>query len=317
MDDEPGDGRRFVVGQVPLQGAVEIADRNAAIDVDRAVGLRPHARHRDVVLIGDVADDFLQNVLERDQPHHLTVFVDHQREMRLPTPESFELLGQRADVGHEPGRPRNGGDVDFGKIAVRDLDRTQEVLGVQDADDVLGLSLPQRHPRDLRFQHRLDHLLGRVVGANRDHLGAVDHDVGDGEIAQIQKPAEHVAVEPLDAARPVQKIERSPQFLMGRKNRFDFPDLHAGQPQHPLHEPFDRDQDRREHPDRPIDRARNGKRNAVGRVEGRGLRQDLGEHHDHDGHDDGGIDNTHLAEPGEQHAGRERGSRDVDGVVAE
>src|ERR1700746_1277494 len=29
VDDEPGDGRRFVVGQVPLQGAIEIADRNA------------------------------------------------------------------------------------------------------------------------------------------------------------------------------------------------------------------------------------------------------------------------------------------------
>src|SRR5262249_24737951 len=57
VDDEAGDGGRLVVGQVPLQGAVEIADRNAAIDVDRAVGLRPHARHRDVVLIRDVADD--------------------------------------------------------------------------------------------------------------------------------------------------------------------------------------------------------------------------------------------------------------------
>src|SRR5262249_18274783 len=61
VDDEPGDGGRFVVGQVPFHGAVEIADWNAAVDVDRAIGLRPYARHRDVVLIRDVADDFLQN----------------------------------------------------------------------------------------------------------------------------------------------------------------------------------------------------------------------------------------------------------------
>ena len=28
------------------------------------------------------------------------------------------------------------------------------------------------------LQHGLDDLLRRIVGANRDHLGAVDHDVG-------------------------------------------------------------------------------------------------------------------------------------------
>src|SRR5262249_25700776 len=47
------------------------------------------------------------------------------------------------------------------------------------------------------------------------------------------------------------------------------------------------------------------------------LRQDAGEPHVHDGHDASGINAPHPAEPGEQHAGRERGGRDIDGVVAE
>ena len=56
----------------------------------------------DVVLVGDVADDLLEDVLERHQPLDLAVFVDHQREMGLAPAERLELVGQRADVGHEP-----------------------------------------------------------------------------------------------------------------------------------------------------------------------------------------------------------------------
>src|SRR5262249_46773824 len=58
-------------------------------------------------------------------------------------------------------------------------------------------------------------------------------------------------------------------------------------------------------------------RNSVRRVERRGLRQHLGEYHDQNGHDDGGVDHADIAEPGEQQAGRQRRSRDVGGVIAE
>ena len=78
-----------------------------------------------------------------------------------------------------------------------------------------GLLLPQRNARDLGLEHGLHHLLRRIVGADRDHLGAVDHDVGDGEIAQVEQTAEHVAVLLLDAAFMMQKIDRPAQFLVG------------------------------------------------------------------------------------------------------
>ena len=72
-------------------------------------------------------------------------------------------------------------------------------------------------------QHGLDHLLGRIVGADRDHLGAVDHDVGDGEVAQVEQAAEHVAVVLLDAALLMQEIDGSAQFLMGDRNPWSSP----------------------------------------------------------------------------------------------
>jgi len=35
------------------------------------------SRHDDVVLVGNIAEISLQDVLERPQPHHLAVLVDH------------------------------------------------------------------------------------------------------------------------------------------------------------------------------------------------------------------------------------------------
>ena len=43
-------------------------------------------------------------------------------------------------------------------------ERDEQVLGVQDADDVLGLVLPQRNARVLTLQDLVDHFLRRVVG---------------------------------------------------------------------------------------------------------------------------------------------------------
>src|SRR3712207_7544982 len=57
--------RCLVVGQVPVHGAVEVTHRHRAVDVDRAVDLRAHALDRHVVLVLDVADDLLEDVLDR------------------------------------------------------------------------------------------------------------------------------------------------------------------------------------------------------------------------------------------------------------
>ena len=64
-----------------------------------------------------------------------------------------------------------------------------------------------------------------------DHLGAVDHHVGHGELAQIEHAAHHVAVELFHDAGAVQEIDRAAHLLVRRKDRLNLADRHAEQAQ--------------------------------------------------------------------------------------
>src|SRR3954451_10115890 len=113
VDHEPGDRGRLFIGKIPVHRAVEIADRLRAVHHDRAVRLRAHTSHDDVVLIGDIADDLLQDVLERDHAFDFAVFVDHKREMGLAAAKRLELFRYRAHLRDEPRRQGDRGDVDL------------------------------------------------------------------------------------------------------------------------------------------------------------------------------------------------------------
>ena len=151
-----------------------------AVDVDRAVGLRPHARHRDVVLVGDVADDLLEDVLERDQAHHLAVLVDHQREMRLAAAERLELLATAARMSGT----NHGGRA----IATTSILAASPPPAWSARSRSLACRMPTMFSGVPRHSGRRvtgaastasTISLGRIVGVDRHHLGAVDHHVGD------------------------------------------------------------------------------------------------------------------------------------------
>src|SRR5882672_2001036 len=83
-------------------------------------------------------------------------------------------------------RRRNRRDIDLGGIAVGGTDRAQQILGVQHADDIFRLLTPQRNPGVFGGQHLAHQLFGRQVGVDHHHFGAMNHDVGDLKLAQIQ-----------------------------------------------------------------------------------------------------------------------------------
>ena len=78
-----------------------------------------------------------------------------------------------------------------------------------------------------RGDHRVDQVFRLFVGVERDHAGAVDHHVGDHQLAQVEHAAEHVAVERLHVAFAMQQIDGAAQFLARRQHLLVFADRHA------------------------------------------------------------------------------------------
>ena len=77
-----------------LQPSARLRSRivSRTVDDDRAVALLAQPLHRLVVLVADVADDLLDDVLERHQPLHDAIFVDDERRMRLAAQKGLQLV---------------------------------------------------------------------------------------------------------------------------------------------------------------------------------------------------------------------------------
>ena len=139
MQNKAGDGDGIVVGQVPFKLPVQVAQRRGSRNDVGSIGLPSHARHRDVVLVFDTPDDFFENILQCNDPHDRAIFVDHDCEMLAPGAEGLQLIEKRCRLGD---KPRFGGelqDVELLYTVLLRVQVAQESLGVQDADDIVGI----------------------------------------------------------------------------------------------------------------------------------------------------------------------------------
>ena len=59
----------------------------------------------DVVFVADLADDLLEQILDRDQARRAAVFVDDDRELGLLALELLQQLRHALGLGHERRRP--------------------------------------------------------------------------------------------------------------------------------------------------------------------------------------------------------------------
>ena len=118
-------------------------------------------------------------------PIDLAVLVDHQREVRLAAAERLELLRQRTDVGHEPGRQRDRLDVDLGRGRRRRCwSARSRSLACRMPTMFSGVPRHSGMRVNSALSTASHDLLRRIVGVDRHHLGAVDHHVGDFELAE-------------------------------------------------------------------------------------------------------------------------------------
>ena len=85
-------------GRRQSNSPVEVADRHRALDDEAAVRLADDAGDGDVVLVGDLADDLLEDVLQGHDAHQAAVLVDDDGEMLAAPAEGLELVEQRRRV---------------------------------------------------------------------------------------------------------------------------------------------------------------------------------------------------------------------------
>ena len=102
-----------------------VLETGAASGQERTVALPRHRRALIlVVLVGDIADDELDQILDRDQPIAAAVFVDDEREMdarRLHLGEQIERRHRRRrvqDLADDLGRRQRHREIDIGEIEI-------------------------------------------------------------------------------------------------------------------------------------------------------------------------------------------------------
>ena len=119
-----------------LELLVEVVDRERAVDAHRVVVDLLERLVRQVVLVLDLADDLLEQVLERDDALHRAVLVDDDRHVLV------RARGTRRAAARGPSSPgtkygvRSSSSITTLSIPLL-VERREEVADVEDADDLV------------------------------------------------------------------------------------------------------------------------------------------------------------------------------------
>src|SRR5262249_38332314 len=103
-EDEPADGVVILDRQLSVELLVEVVDRERAVDPPPALGQLLDRLVRAVELVLDLADDLLQQILERDDPLEVAVLVDHDRHVLVRATEVGEQRGEVLRLGDDVRR---------------------------------------------------------------------------------------------------------------------------------------------------------------------------------------------------------------------
>src|SRR5690348_9407240 len=151
---------------------------------------------------GEFADDFLDDVLNRDEPLQLAIFVDDETQTLTVGLELLQLRQERRPGRDEIRRPQQGPQavgVDFGRLL-----QMYDTLERQDADDVVERVLVDRYPRMVRRGQLLAEQRRLQAEIETVNLASRCHDVVDRNRFEIEQIGEH---RPMLAAKVMAALE--------------------------------------------------------------------------------------------------------------
>jgi len=190
VHDQTADRVELLVAEAGAEVLVEVLDSRQGVHRVLALALAPDRLvFLDVVFVGDVAHDLLDDVLDGDEPRDAAVFVDDDRHVIAADPELLEKDVDPLALGHENGRPQHLAHVEGPATLLAEI--TQQVLGQQDADHLVAVLADDREARVSRLDDHRQQLLGWVVTLEHDHLRAGHHDVAHLEIGDLEDALDH------------------------------------------------------------------------------------------------------------------------------
>ena len=205
----------LVLGQAELEALVDLVDRHDAGDERGAVGSPADLGRLDVVLVGDLADQLLEQVLEGDEAGRAAVLVDDDGEVHLLLAHLPQQLGHPLGLGHEPRRSGHGADRDRrrgrrarparGPSGRRRRRRRRSIV------PVTGKRL-----KPLRMATSTTSEM-RKSPAHGDHVGPGHHHLADDRVAELEERLDELALLGLDHLALDGEVGDGEELLLGEE----------------------------------------------------------------------------------------------------
>ena len=192
-----------------VQPVADFVDAGLRAEYPRAVAFIDNRLGLDVVLVPNLADDLLEQILERDEAGRAAVFVDDDRHLDLPALEFLQQLRHALGFGHEHRRthePRNG------LAAGVRLGQHDQVLDEHDALDVVEVLLEDGNARVFLLAEERAQLPNRRFGRDGDDVRTRRHDLADQRAAEIDDGLQQGALLLLDEVLLLDRLRTVRRF---------------------------------------------------------------------------------------------------------
>jgi hypothetical protein len=170
--------------------ALELLDRRAGIGDQAAVRARQHLRALlNIVLVFDLADDFLDDILDGHEAVDAAELVDHQGHVDTRQPHLQQQIERAHRRRNEQHLAQDGLEIER---PVPD-EAGEHVLYVDHAHDIIERLAVDRQPRVTLRAHDPNELRELDIHRHGRNIGARHHHVVGRQIAQLQDVSKQCA----------------------------------------------------------------------------------------------------------------------------
>ena len=201
LGEQAADRVDVLILQVDTENLAELVDAQAGRKAERAVLVERVLGAFVIVLVGDIAHELLDEVLQGNQTGGSAVLVhDHGHVGRFALHIAQQVHGALR-LGFESGRAhdfhqcRHGGTL--GGLGVQNVG-AHRILEVENTQDLVARIANHRHAGVARTQEQAQRLAQRHVATHGEHIGAGHHERADAQVVHLEHGLHHLRLVVLD-----------------------------------------------------------------------------------------------------------------------